>query len=179
MTGGAEVFARSQDANARLEDFKVLKMVGKGTFGKVYLVENAQFPGKLYAMKCIRKDVVLENEQMENIQLEKDILRSVNHPFLVNMEFVFQNEFRIYFIMQFINGGELYRHLVQVKRFKEQQAKFFAAQVALALGHLHSRKILYRDLKPENVLVANDGKSRLLYVWCVCRLLVCGRLWSR
>ena len=67
MTGGAEVFARSQDANARLEDFKVLKIVGKGTFGKVYLVENAQFPGKLYAMKCIRKDVVLENEQMENI----------------------------------------------------------------------------------------------------------------
>jgi len=78
-------------------------------------------------MKCIRKDVILENEQMANIQLEKDILYSISHPFLVNMEYVFQNEFRIYFLMKFVKGGELFRHLVTVKRFPEDQAKFFAA----------------------------------------------------
>ncbi len=86
-------------------------MIGKGTFGKVYLVEQST-TGKLFAMKCIRKDIVLENDQMDNIQLERDILFAVEHPFLVNMEYVFQNEFRIYFIMRFVKGGELFRHLV-------------------------------------------------------------------
>ena len=132
-------------------------MIGKGTFGKVYSVEHIQSEKK-FAMKCIRKDLVLENDQVQNLNLEKEILFSIDHPFLVNMEYVFQNEFRIYFLMKFVEGGELFRHLVQVKRFSEDQARFFAAQVALALGHLHSKQILYRDLKPENVLVDKNGK---------------------
>ena len=158
MTGGAAaVFARNQAQPAALEDFQIRKMIGKGTFGKVFLVEHAS-THKLYAMKCIRKDIILENEQMENIQLEKDILRQIDHPFLVNMEYVFQNQFRIYFLMKFVKGGELFRHMSEVKMFPENQAKFFAAQVAEALSHLHSKGIIYRDLKPENVLVGEDGK---------------------
>lgn len=85
-------------------------MIGKGTFGKVYLVQQAK-TDRLYAMKCIRKDIIIENGQEDNIALEKDILRQVDHPFLVNMEFVFQNEYRIYFLMKFVKGGELFRHL--------------------------------------------------------------------
>jgi len=112
------VYQRDQKINAKLADFKIKKMIGKGTFGKVYQVEHS-VDGRQYAMKCIRKDVVLENDHMENITLEKDILFQIDHPFLVNMEFVFQNEFRIYFLMKFVEGGELFRHLVQVKRFKE------------------------------------------------------------
>ena len=117
MTAGEMAFSRDK-SKAKLFDFEFRKLIGKGTFGKVFMVQN-KFNKELYAMKCIRKDVILENEQMENIQLEKDILYQISHPFLVNMEFVFQNEFRIYFLMKFVKGGELFRHLVTVKRFPE------------------------------------------------------------
>jgi serine/threonine protein kinase len=100
-------------------------MIGKGSFGKVYLVEHKDTK-QLYAMKCIRKHLVLESEQMENLELERDILNKIDHPFLVKMEYVFQNEERIYFLMKFIAGGELFRHFVQVKRFPEQHVVFFA-----------------------------------------------------
>ncbi len=77
------------------------------------------------------------------------------------MDFVFQNEFRIYFIMDFIKGGELFRHLNRMKRFSEEEARFLITQIALALGHLHKNNILYRDLKPENVLFNEDGYLKL------------------
>jgi serum/glucocorticoid-regulated kinase 2 len=131
-------------------------MIGKGAFGKVYLVQNRNTQ-KVYAMKCIRKDVVIDQDFFESLKLEKDILYNVEHPFIVSMDFVFQNDFRIYFLMNFIKGGELFRHLTRVKRFNEEQAQFLIAQVALALGHLHKKNILYRDLKPENVLFNEDG----------------------
>jgi serum/glucocorticoid-regulated kinase 2 len=112
-------------------------------------------------MKCIRKDIIIDNEQFDNIKLEKDILFNIDHPFVVGMEFVFQTEARIYFLMNFISGGELFRHLVKVKRFNEEQGRFFVAQIAIAIGHLHSKNILYRDLKPENILFTEDGYLKL------------------
>jgi serum/glucocorticoid-regulated kinase 2 len=134
----------------------MMRIVGKGTFGKVFQVMHKKTK-KVYAMKCIRKDVVLENEQMDSLKLEKEILYSIEHPFIVGMDYVFENNLRIFFLMDFIEGGELFRHLVQVRRFPEEQARFMIAQVAIALGHLHSKKIVYRDLKPENVLFNRDG----------------------
>jgi serine/threonine protein kinase len=89
MAGDSKNLFNRSKINAKLEDFKILKLIGKGTFGKVYLVELTTHPGKLYAMKCIRKDIIIENEQMDNIQLEKNILYTIDHPFLVNMEYVF------------------------------------------------------------------------------------------
>lgn len=89
-TGGAIIFARNQaeKTTVKLEDFIIMKMVGKGTFGKVFLVQNMHTK-KIYAMKCIRKDIVIDNEQFENIKLEKDILYTIDHPFIVNMDYVF------------------------------------------------------------------------------------------
>lgn len=117
--------------------------------------------GRVYAMKCIRKDVVLENDSLQSLKLEKEILYNIEHPFIVSMDYVFQNAQRIFFIMEFIQGGELFRHLVKVRRFSEEQARFMIAQIIIALGHLHDQQIVYRDLKPENVLFNNDGYLKL------------------
>ena len=95
------------DTGACLEEFEILKLIGAGTFGKVYLIQHV-YSGKLYAMKCIRKDLIIEHDQLTNITMEKDILWSVNHPFLINMDYVFQDFFRIYFIMPYIKGGMIF-----------------------------------------------------------------------
>jgi serum/glucocorticoid-regulated kinase 2 len=108
-------------------------------------------------MKVIRKDVVIEHESIESLQLEKLILVQVNHPFIIGLNYVFQKSYRIYFIMDFIQGGELFKHLTDEKRFSEYKAKFYSAQIALALGYLHGSNIVYRDLKPENILLNKDG----------------------
>lgn len=152
------LFTRKHEekGGVKLQDFIIMKLIGKGAFGKVYLTQH-RTTKKLYAMKCIRKDVVIDQDFFESLKLEKDILYGVEHPFIVSMDYVFQNDFRIYFIMDFVRGGELFRHLTRVKRFNEEQARFLIAQIALALGHLHKKNILYRDLKPENVLFNDDG----------------------
>lgn len=85
--GGNLIFTKAKD-QAKLQDFIIRRMIGKGTFGKVFLVENA-YSHKIYAMKCIRKDTVIDNEQFDNIKLEKDILFNIEHPFIVGMDYVF------------------------------------------------------------------------------------------
>jgi len=122
---GNLIFTRQKN-QVKLSDFLIRKMIGKGTFGKVFLVQYKDTT-QIFAMKCIRKDIIIDNEQFENIKLEKDILFNIDHPFIVNMEYVFQSEFRIYFLMKFIKGGELFRHLIKIKRFHEDQVRFFIA----------------------------------------------------
>ena len=88
-------------------------------------------------MKTIRKDTVLDNQSLDSLKLEMEVLEKVDHQFLVNMEYVFTDKYRVFFMMDFIDGGELFRHLMRIKRFKENEGAFIIAQVALALGHLH------------------------------------------
>jgi serine/threonine protein kinase len=78
------------------------------------------------------------------------------------MEYVFQNDIRIYFLMEFVKGGELFTHIIEKKRFDEESTRFISAQIACALGYLHSKEIIYRDLKPENVLIGTDGYIKLI-----------------
>lgn len=78
------------------------------------------------------------------------------------MEYVFQNDYRIYFLMEFIKGGELFTHIIEKKRFDEESTKYVIAQIALAIGYVHSKDIIYRDLKPENVMIENDGYIKLI-----------------
>ena len=139
-----------------LEDFTILKVIDKGSFGKVFLVSNKKM-GKLYAMKRINKDVLIEKKQIKNIRNEKEILFQADHPFVNSMDFVFQNELRIYFFLNYFPGGNIYDNIFRVKRFDEWTVRFIGAQIVLAMGYLHKNKIVHRDLKPENVLMDRDG----------------------
>ena len=154
------IFARqpdeSKELDVTLEDFQIKKVIDKGSFGKVFLVVNRK-NGRQYAMKRIRKDILINKGQVQNTKNERDILLNIEHPFLLGMDYVFQNDFRLYFFLDYIKGGNLYDHLYKVRRFPEKIVQFFSAQIALALGYLHSRKIMHRDLKPENVLLHEDG----------------------
>ena len=144
----------------KLEDFKILKVIGRGSFGKVCLVEY--LPTKeIYAMKSLKKDVLIEQEQVENTLLEKEILQTIDYPLLCGLVFCFQTEERIYFIMPFLAGGELFQHLKKSRFFNEEKVRFYGAQIALALDYLHNKGIIYRDLKPENILLDEKGYLKL------------------
>ena len=108
-------------------------------------------------MKRLNKDVVLQKNQVDNIKVEKEILFDADHPFVNSMDYVFQNELRIYFFLKYVPGGNIYDNLYKVQRFTEPTVKFIAAQIVLALGYLHTKKIVHRDLKPENVLMDANG----------------------
>ena len=160
--GSSLLFSSTRyESEITLDDFDIINILGKGAFGKVYLTRMKE-NSKLYAIKTIRKDVVIETDQIEAINLERDILLKADHPFLVGMEFVFQSELRLYFVMPFIQGGELYKHFLSNKRFPEQVVKFYTIQIALAIGHLHTQGIIHRDLKLENILIDKDGYLKII-----------------
>lgn len=155
------VFSKHKYAQeVKLEDFKIIKVLGRGSFGKVCLVQF--FPTKeIYAMKSIKKDVLIEQEQIENTILEKNILQHLDHPLLCGLIFCFQTFERIYFVMPFLNGGELFQHLRNQRVFDEERVKFYGAQIGIALQYLHEKGIIYRDIKPENILMDEMGYLRL------------------
>lgn len=150
------IYSKDKGKEVGLDDFEIKSVIGKGTFGKVYLVEKKS-DKKVYAMKSIRKDIMIENDQIESAKMEKKILLNNKHPFLVKMSYVFQTEQKVYFVMNFIRGGELFTHLNNEKRFSEDKARFYAIQIMLSIGYLHKQDILYRDIKPENILMGEDG----------------------
>lgn len=136
-------------------------VIGRGAFGKVFL---AQMIGddKLYAVKSIRKDILIQQDQVDSTILEKNIMLECNHPFLVGMDYLFQNDLRLYFVMPFVRGAELYKVFQQQKRFAEKVVKFYAAQIIIGIGYLHQRGIVHRDLKLENILLDQDGYIKLI-----------------
>lgn len=139
-----------------IDDFELLKLLGQGTFGKVFLVRH-KTTNKIYAMKVLKKEIIIVMDQLEHTKTEKMILEHVNHPFIVALEFAFQTTEKIYFVMEFMKGGELFNYLSCKGKITESDAKFYCASVALALGHLHKNSYIYRDLKPENILLDEDG----------------------
>lgn len=144
----------------RLKDFALLKVIGKGSFGKVMLVRKRE-NNKIYAMKVLQKDNVIKRNQVEHTKTERSVLGQIIHPFIVTLRFAFQTKRKLYFVMDYCPGGELFFHLGRAGRFSEQRSKYYAAQMITALEYLHSKDIVYRDLKPENVLLDAAGNIQL------------------
>ncbi len=144
-----------------LQDFEMLKLLGRGSYGKVILVRKTDEPGQLFAMKVLKKAELLDGGQVEHTRAERDILATVRHPNVVRLKYAFQTTRRLYLVLEYCPGGELFFHLQQGGRFGERKARFYAGNVVLALEHFHRQKIVYRDLKPENVLIGEDGYAKI------------------
>jgi len=141
------------------DDFEPLRCLGKGTYGTVLLVKQ-RTTGRLYAQKQFKKaSVVVHKKLVEQTKTERQILESVNrHPFVVKLYYAFQDQEKLYLILEYGQGGELFTHLNTEKMFSEQTAAFYMAEMVLALSHLHDDLgVVYRDLKPENCLLDSDG----------------------
>ena len=110
-----------------------------------------------YAMKSIHKSIIIEKDQLEHLKSEREVLKTVDFPFLVRLSFAFQTKEKIFLVTDFMKGGELFQHLRANKRFSEERSKFYVAEIILALEYLHSKNIVFRDLKPENILLDHLG----------------------
>ncbi|KAJ9094732.1 hypothetical protein QFC21_005890 [Naganishia friedmannii] len=143
------------------KDFEIMKLIGKGTFGKVFQVRKRDTK-RIYAMKMLsKKDIVAKKEIAHTIGERKILQRSLECPFLVGLKFSFQTEEYLFFITDYKSGGELFWHLQKEGRFTENRARFYVAELVLALEHLHKYNIVYRDLKPENILLDATGHVAL------------------
>ncbi len=143
-----------------VDDFELLKVLGKGSFGKVFLVRLLSNQ-RVFAMKVLKKEDVMRRKQVEHTRTERRIMGVVEHPFIVQLRYAFQTSDKLYMVSDYCRGGELFFHLKKLRTFSEEMVRFYAAQIVAALEHLHASDIVYRDLKPENVLLDELGYIRL------------------
>jgi len=156
-------------AKVDIEDFVILRVLGRGSYGKVMLIQHKE-EGNLFALKTLRKKKVIKTSQVEHTKAERQylfyvnnlrILEKIEHPFIVTLRYAFQTKQKLYMVFEYAPGGELFQHLKNLEYFSEERARFYAAEILLALEFLHSKKIVYRDLKPENVMLDSEGHIKL------------------
>lgn len=143
-----------------LENFEFFKVLGKGTFGKVILCREKS-TAQLYAIKILKKEVIIAKDEVDHTLTENRVLQSTNHPFLISLKYSFQTADRLCFVMEYVNGGELFFHLSRERVFSEDRTRFYGAEIISALGYLHEHGIIYRDLKLENLLLDKDGHIKI------------------
>ncbi len=127
-----------------IDDFEVIRLLGKGEYGKVLLVQK-KHSTDLFAMKILKKKHIKEKRQVQHTLSERSVLTKARHPFIVQLHYAFQTPQKLYLVLEYCPGGELYFHISKFKRFPEDRSKFYAACIALSLSYLHSQNIIYRE----------------------------------
>lgn len=143
-----------------LDDFNPIKLIGRGSWGKVML-SREKSTGYLYAVKILKKHVIISQNEIGHTLTESRVLRTTNHPFLIALKYSFRDGERLCFVMEFAGGGELFYHLSQERKFSEEKTRFYGSEIVSALGYLHEHDIIYRDLKLENLLLGRDGHIKI------------------
>ena len=146
--------------NKNIPNFKQIKVLGKGKFGKVFLVENIETK-KLYAMKRIKKSDITDEQLINQIKDEQKILKELSHPFILKLHYSYQDNQNLYLITDFMQGGDLHNLLSKAIQLKENKAKFYLSEILLGLEYIHKNNLIYRDLKPENILIDKDGHIKI------------------
>ncbi|RVX66703.1 hypothetical protein B0A52_09516 [Exophiala mesophila] len=153
-------YVETRKGSLTMDDFELLKVVGRGSFGKVMQVLKKD-TGRIYALKTIRKAHIISRSEVAHTLAERSVLAQINNPFITPLKFSFQSPDKLYFVLAFVNGGELFHHLQKEQRFDINRSRFYTAELLCALECLHGFKVIYRDLKPENILLDYTGHIAL------------------
>eukprot|EP00746_Dinoflagellata_sp_MGD_P085157 gnl/MRDRNA2_/MRDRNA2_33732_c0_seq1.p1 gnl/MRDRNA2_/MRDRNA2_33732_c0~~gnl/MRDRNA2_/MRDRNA2_33732_c0_seq1.p1 ORF type:complete len:943 (-),score=211.95 gnl/MRDRNA2_/MRDRNA2_33732_c0_seq1:16-2844(-) len=160
-----------QDLNIKMSDLRTKAIVGRGTFGIVKLVHHKADESKVYALKCVNKKQVVRMMQQKSIQVEREINAQCYHPCIMQFIKTFQDQSNVYFLTEFLGGGDLFFAIREIGMLTKQQTQFYSGSIILALENLHERGIMYRDLKPENVLLDFQGNTKMVDFGCCKKAL--------